>query len=266
MKKPHISTLNHQYKDKVNSLTPFEIYLKHSNEKEISVKQLNKILSEIGNPSLKILDVGSGDGSYLLESLPEDRDIKTIFLEPSKELFTKLKRNTKNNSNYKCINQTFEEFYKINNENFDIVLASHLYHFTQEEYPLFISQLIDLLNKSGTLIWVERGSDEIAEFKKKFKTKLLPDRYSDNWEPRNYKKALSILKDKSDKTELILNSSELKFPYKESLEETIAIVDFYLNIDWISIPESIQKEILEYISERKGIIQQEEGVIIYKKK
>jgi 2-polyprenyl-3-methyl-5-hydroxy-6-metoxy-1,4-benzoquinol methylase len=266
MKKAQISTLNHQYRDKVNSLTPFEIYLKHSNEKDVSTKQLNKILSKIEKTSLKILDVGSGDGTYLLESLPEDKDIKIKFVEPSKELFIKLKHNTKSNSNYKCVSQTFEEFYKINNEKFDIVLASHLYHFTQEEYPLFISQLITLLNDSGVLIWIERGIDEIAEFKKKFKTKLLPNRYPDKWQPRNYKRALSILKEKSVNTKLLLNSSELKFPYKENLEETIAIVDFYLNIDWISIPELTQKEILEYISTRKGILQQQEGVIIYKKK
>jgi SAM-dependent methyltransferase len=266
MKKAQISTLNHQYRDKVNNLTPFEIYLKHSNEKDVSTKQLQKIISRIKKQNLKILDVGSGDGSYLLESLPEDKSFKITFVEPSKELFRKLKENTRNDRNYKCVNQTLEEFYKINNEKFDIVLASHLYHFTQKEYPVFISQLITLLNDSGTLIWIERGIDEIAEFKKKFKIKLLPDRYPDKWQPRNYKRALSILNEKSGKTELILNKSELEFPDINKLNEVIAIVEFYLNIDWISIPQTIQEEILKYISSKKGILQQEEGMITYKKK
>lgn len=265
MKKARISTLNHQYRDKVNNLTPFEIYLKYSNEKEVSIKQLCKILSRFKGKSIKILDVGSGNGTYLLKSLPKDNSFQITFLEPSESLFTKLKENTKNNGNYKCINQTFKEFYKNINEKFDIVLASHLYHFTQKEYPIFISQLISLLNDSGTLIWIERGIDEIAEFKKRFKTKLLPNRYPDKWQPRNYKKALGILKEKSGKTELIINRSELKFPYRENLDETIAIVEFYLNIDWISIPKLIQKKILKFISNRNGTLKQEEGIIIYQK-
>lgn len=265
MKQAQISTLNHQYKDKINSLTPFEIYLQYSNEKEVSIKCLHKILSRFINNSLRILDVGSGDGTYLLKSLPEDKNLEITFLEPSEDPFSKLKKNTKDNSNYKCINQTFKEFYKNTNEKFDIVLASHLYHFTQKEYPIFISQLISLLNNTGTLIWIERGIDEIAEFKKKFKTKLLPNKYSDIWQPRNYKKALEILKKKSDKTELILNHSQLNFPDSDKLDEVIAIVEFYLNIDWISIPKEVQDEILEYISSKNRILQQEEGVIIYKK-
>ncbi len=265
MKQAQISTLNHQYKDKINSLTPFEIYLQHSSEKEVSIKCLHKILSRFKNNSLKILDVGSGDGTYLLKSLPEDKDFEITFLEPSEDPFSKLKKNTKDNSNYKCINQTFKEFYKNTNEKFDIVLASHLYHFTQKEYPIFIFQLIFLLNDTGTLIWIERGIDEIAEFKKRFKTKLLPNRYPDKWQPRNYKKALGILKEKSGKTELIINRSELKFPYRENLDETIAIVEFYLNIDWISIPKLIQKKILKFISNRNGTLKQEEGIIIYQK-
>ena len=31
------------------------------------------------------------------------------------------------------------------------------------------------------------------------------------------------------------------------------------------MPKSIQEEILEYLDERNGVLQQEEGIIIYKK-
>ncbi len=264
MKNPQLSTLNHQYKNKKDTLTPFEIYLKYSNEKEISIKQLHKILCSLKNNSIKILDVGSGDGSYLIESLPENSNFHVLSIEPSKSLYKKLQKNTKNFSNFKTANQTFEEFYKHNDEKFDIVLASHLYHFTQEEYPIFISKLISLLSNKGTLIWIERGIDEITEFKKKFKTKLLPERYPLDWEPRNYKEALGILKKKPGQTKLTLNRSELKLPSNDYLDEIIAIIEFYLNIDWISIPNATQNEILDYILSKK-ILQQEEGVLIYQK-
>lgn len=265
MKRPKLSTLNHQYKNVGDKLTPFEIYLKYSTEKDISIKQLNNILSQSSN-SVKILDIGCGDGSYLLESIPKDSNFEITFLEPSIQLFNKLEKNIQGHENYNSINKTFEEFNLENKEVFDIVLASHLYHFSQSEYPIFLSQLISLLEDSGTLIWIERGIDEITDFKKRFKSKLLPDRYPKDWEPRNYKKALEILKEKSADTELVLNRSVLKFPYKENLDEVMAIVEFYLNIDWTSIPIEVQNEILKYIEEKKGILKQEEGVIIYKKK
>jgi ubiquinone/menaquinone biosynthesis C-methylase UbiE len=264
MNSPQLSTLNHQYKNRKNTLTPFEIYLKYSNEKDVSVKQLHKILSNFKKDSIKILDVGSGDGSYLIESLPKNNSFHITSLEPSKSLYKKLGRNTKKLSNFKTTNQTFEEFYKCNDEKFDIVLASHLYHFPQEEYPIFISQLITVLNDKGTLIWIERGIDEITEFKKKYKTMLLPKRYPLNWIPRNYKRALDILNKKPGQTKLILNRSELNFPSKENLGEIIAIVEFYLNIDWITIHNDIQNEILDYIFSKK-ILKQEEGVLIYQK-
>lgn len=265
MNKSQISPLNHQYRDKVNNLTPFEIYLKYSNEKDVSIKQLNKLLSRYNNKTIKILDVGSGDGSYLLNSLPINNSFKITLIEPSKSLFKNLKKNTENINNYEIFNLTFEDYYRNNNTNYDIVLASHLYHFPQKEYSMFITQLISLLKDSGTLIWIERGLDEIAEFKKKFKTKLLPNRYPSNWQPRNYNRVLSILKEKPGKTELIINNSKLKFPYQENMNETIAIVEFYLNIVWVSIPKSIQKDILKYISNKNGLFKQEEGVLIYEK-
>lgn len=262
MNKAHISKLNHQYHNTKEDVTPFEVYLKYSNEKETSIKQLSKILSNL-NPK-KILDVGCGDGTYLLNSLSNNKDIDITLLEPSKDLYSKLKENTKH-TRYKCINQTFEQFYENNEQAFDLVLASHLYHFTQEEYNILISQLTSLLEDKGTLIWIERGIDDITDFKKKFKTKLLPNRYPNNWEPRNYEKALGILKEKSSDTHLVLNNSVLEFPYKENLDDVIAIVEFYLNIDWSSIPKDIQEEILSYISSKKGIFNQGEGIVIYTK-
>jgi len=265
MKKPQQSVLNHQYKQTVSNLTPFEVYLKYSNEAEVSIVQLNKILSRFKNNQVKILDVGSGDGSYLLQSLPEDNRFKITFLEPSKDLFNKLKKNIQKCNNCVATNKTFEDFYTKNSNKFDIILASHLYHFPTEEYPIFLSQLISLLEDSGTLIWVERGIDEVTYFKKRFKSMLLPDRYPENWQPRNYKKALSILKEQTGEIELILNKSELKFPYKENFDEVIAIVEFYLNIDWISIPVKVQNEILEYIEDKGGVFKQEENMIIFKK-
>lgn len=265
MKAPQLSALNHQYKRTVNTLIPYEIYLKYSTQKDISTIQLQKILSRFKDNQNKLLDVGSGDGLYLLKSLPKDNHFEITFLEPAKDLFKTLKTNIQQYSNCKAINKTFEDFYAENQNKFNIILASHLYHFPEDEYSIFLSQLISLLEDSGTLIWIERGVDEVTDFKTRFKRKLRPDRYPENWEPRYYKKALDILKEESDSTEIIFNESELRFPYEENFDEVIALVEFYLNIDWVSIPTDIQNEILEYIKDKGGILKEEEGIIIFKK-
>lgn len=265
MKAPQLSALNHQYKRTVNTLIPYEIYLKYSTQKDISTIQLQKILSRFKDNQNKLLDVGSGDGLYLLKSLPKDNHFEITFLEPAKDLFKTLKTNIQQYSNCKAINKTFEDFYAESKNKFDIILASHLYHFPEDEYSIFLSQLISLLEDSGTLIWIERGVDEVTDFKTRFKRKLRPDRYPENWEPRYYKKALDILKEESDSTEIIFNESELRFPYEENFDEVIALVEFYLNIDWVSIPTDIQNEILEYIKDKGGILKEEEGIIIFKK-
>ncbi|HHX99321.1 TPA: class I SAM-dependent methyltransferase [Candidatus Dojkabacteria bacterium] len=265
MKKPQLSTLNHQYTQKANTLIPYEIYLKYSTQKDTSTIQLQKILSRFKNNQNRILDVGSGDGSYLLQSLPEENNFEITFLEPAKDLFKTLKTNIQQYSNCKAINETFEDFHAENKNKFDIILASHLYHFPEDEYSIFLSQLISLLEDSGTLIWIERGIDEVTDFKKRFKSMLVPSRYPEDWKPRSYNKALGILKEQSGNTELILNESELRFPYEENFDEVIALVEFYLNIDWISIPIDIQNEILEYIEDKGGVLKEEEGVIIFKK-
>jgi 16S rRNA G966 N2-methylase RsmD len=265
MKIPQLSTLNHQYKRTVNKLIPYEIYLKYSTQKDISTIQLQKILSKFKNNQNKLLDVGSGDGSYLLQSLPKDNNFEITFLEPAKDLFKTLKTNIQQHSNCKAINKTFEDFYAENQNKFNIILASHLYHFPEDEYSILLSQLISLLEDSGTLIWIERGVDEVTDFKTRFKRKLRPDRYPENWEPRYYKKALDILKEESDSTEIIFNESELRFPYEENFDEVIALVEFYLNIDWVSIPTDIQNEILEYIEDKGWVLKEEEGIIIFKK-
>ncbi len=194
MKTPQLSTLNHQYKRTVNTLIPYEIYLKYSTQKDISTIQLQKILSKFKDNQSKLLDVGSGDGSYLLKSLPKENNFTITLLEPAKDLFNKLEKNIQGHNNCKAINKTFEDFYIENKNKFDIILASHLYHFPEDEYSIFLSQLISLLEDTGTLIWIERGVDEVTDFKTRFKRKLRPDRYPENWEPRYYKKSFRYTK------------------------------------------------------------------------
>ncbi|MGI6443957.1 MAG: class I SAM-dependent methyltransferase [Candidatus Dojkabacteria bacterium] len=177
MKKPQLSTLNHQYQRTVNTLIPYEIYLKYSTQKDTSTIQLQKIFSRFknNNNQIKLLDVGSGDGSYLLQSLPKDNHFEITFLEPAKDLFNKLEKNIQEHNNCKAINKTFEDFYAESKNKFDIILASHLYHFPEDEYSIFLSQLISLLEDSGTLIWIERGVDEVTDFKTRIR-KLLQSR------------------------------------------------------------------------------------------
>ena len=266
MKKAQASVFNHQYKkEKKDDFTPFEIYLKHSNAMEISSKRLRKILLELKGDPLKILDVGSNDGSFLIKSLPKGKKVEIIFLEPSKNPFEKLVKNTKQNKEWKCINQTFEDFYQNSKEKYDVVLASHLYHFPRKKYQELLSQLASLLKDSGTLIWIERGIDDITDLKRRFLRILLPSLYPQDWVPRNYKRALEILKEKEGNTELVLNNSVLRFPCTQKLNEIIALVEFFLNIEWSSISETTQNEILEYITVRERVLNEEEGILIYRR-
>jgi 16S rRNA G966 N2-methylase RsmD len=262
---------NHQYNTFNNGITPFEIYLKYSTEKKNSIKELSKILSSPNIKGKDILDVGASDGSYLIDTLLETKykELNSItFIEPSNTLYKVLKKKSKKldeDITINTINKTFEEFYASNNKKFDIVLASHLYHFPRDEYTNFITQLISLVEKSSCLIWVERAPDDIADFKKKFKTQLDPVSYPDSWIPRNYQTVFDILQNMNGICDIFFTESALRFPYNSNLNDTIAIIEFYLNLKWEAIPKVVQKEIFDYLRERNGILKEKEAILVYHK-
>lgn len=273
MNKPTNAKQNHQYIAQNHTPTQFEIYLGYSTEKEVSVKRLSEIFDSLELSEKDILDVGCGDGSYLIDTIANTQsDIQPniTFVEPSKALFKKLLNNTSDiQYNVNCINQKFENFLLNNTKEYDLILASHLYHFSRSEYSSIINDMISLLKPSGTLIWVERAPDDIANFKKKFKTMLIPSQYPTGWKPRDYKYAYEILKKLSESSnhslQLFKNESTLKFPSKDNLNDTIAIIEFYLNIEWSSLSETDKEEILNYIREKKGTFTQREAIIVYTK-
>lgn len=258
------SKQNHQYFSQNNSKTPFETYLNYTNEKENSIKTLSQILKKSIKMNSSLLDIGCGDGSYLLSALKNNKNkTKIDFLEPSKKLYDKLIKNIEGSQNCKSYNYDFETFINNNYKKYDHILASHLYHFPIEQYESFINQILSILKSKGTFIWIERGMDDITEFKREYKTLLLPEKYPKNWIPRDYNRALEILKLQKGVTKLEFSESTLSFPLS-NFSETIKIIEFYLNIDWSTITADNQKEILNYIKRKKGIFKQQEGIIIYK--
>jgi SAM-dependent methyltransferase len=262
---------NHQYGTFYGNLTPFEIYLNYSTEKENSSKELSKILISLEKRERNILDVGCGNGKYLIETISRikaNRFNHITFLEPSKSLFKSLQQNIKSldtDINVSTINKTFEEFYENNNNKFDIILASHLYHFPRNEYSQLIEQLTSLIQDDGYLIWVERAPDDIANFKKKFKPLLDPISYPKDWTPRDYKTVWDILNTLDGECTVYFTESILEFPYKTNLDHTIAIIEFYLNLNWDAIPKEIQGNILDYMDKNRGILKEKEAILVYKK-
>ena len=246
--------------------TPFETFLRYTNEKEKSSTQLAAILQDLLNNESSILDIGTGNGEYLHLTLSKINGLENYnltLLEPSEDLSTQLEARFESIVTKKeihVVSSTLADF--VTEDKFDIILASHLfYHLPRTNWAADLSRMISLLKPGGVLIIVLREKDDAYTFKTQFKPLLFS----------NFTRALlldDILEKLPDNLEVkkLLAPSELNIPYKSSEEDTISIIEFYLNKKWHEIPPSIQKDALDFIETRKGLFKQLDGIAVVKKK
>lgn len=242
-----------EYSNKKDKITPFETFLKYSREKIDSSKVLSRIIrSNLRKSGAKILDIGSGDGSFLkmsLQSAGTPSDIEITLLEPSKDLLEKLKNNSKEfpkNGGVNIINSTWEK-YKGTGK-FDFILASHLYNIRKDEYHKQLKRMLDCLEPNGVLVFILGGEADPQKFQMKFKTML----FGDGFKPTTIDEIVKVFQEISgDDCPLMIeryqSKSEMKIPVTDNRDDAITIIEFALNKFWQDIPADTQEEILNYI-------------------
>lgn len=259
------------YYTKKEKETPFETFLRCSNQKENSSVVVARILkNNSSRKNVKFLDIGTGNGEYLrmiLDKINPKARIDFTLIEPSNDLIGQLRKTINffpRNSTTKIIKKTWEEFEGF--ERFDIILASHLYHIPKEEYKIQLLKMINYLKTKGLLIFILRQEDDVYYFKMKFKPLFLGEKY----QPLILNEALEIFKKLSEKEALLKikifdSKAKLRIPIKNNFNDTITIIEFFLNKKWGKISGQIQKEIISFINKKRGIFEQIDGIALIRK-
>ncbi len=248
--------------------TPFETFLRYTDEKEKSSEELAKVLQAQANGAgLHILDIGTGNGEYLALTLSKMQglsNVKLTLLEPSGDLVKQLKDRFSKllpESQVTVTNTNLEAF--STGETFDIVLASHLfYHITKHDWPLQLGKMLALLKPGGKLIIVLREKDDAYDFKMAFKPLL----FGEDFKALILDDVLAALPDTDNlHVTRYTAKSTLKIPAESNNDDTVAIIEFYLNKQWQGITKSIQHDALEFINKKDNTFEQLDGIAVIEK-
>lgn len=259
-----------EYKKK-NDETPFETFLKYTDEKDKSSTVLAELLRKnTPNKKINFLDIGTGTGEYLEMTLRKSKlsnEIDFVLLEPSGDLVKELKNkvsNLQNKSRLKIIKKTWESYQS--DQKFDLILASHLYHIKRENYHEQLVKMVNYLSNDGVLLFVLRNVDDLYDFKMRFKPKLFGKEYKAQTLDQVVKVFRNISKNDNRLTINRYESvSHLWLPFKKNMPDTIALIEFCLNKYWDDIPEILQAEILAYVKKKRGVFRQVDGIAVVRK-
>lgn len=259
--------VGHKYKNK-NGKIPFEVFLKYSNEKQKGSDIVAKILKNIGlREKIEFLDIGTGNGEFLIYSLKKARLDSVSHLEliePSKDLRRRLKENISTLSLPYTIDSSAWLAYH-SQKRFDIILASHLYHIPISRYVSELSKMVAYLNSGGSLIFILREEDDFYNFKMNFEPRF----FGQNFRARTISDAIDTFKRISNDVPLNItrytSTSELKIPLKSNYEDAIAIIEFCLDQRWDKIPQNMQKEIISYLEKKSCRLKLKDGMVVIRK-
>ncbi len=252
--------------------TPFEIFLKYTDEKDKSSAVLEKILSRLlVKEGMTCLDIGSGNGEYLCLAFSKVRNLKKMIitlLEPSVDLTRRLRRTAKlfpRGTSVRVVCSSFEDF--TTDERFDIVLASHVPLAKDDlaRLPAIYMMMLGLLKPNGVLIVVLREKDDIHRFRTKFKSLIMG---------RNYKSvtigdAEQVLRRIANRLPLRLERlsarAKLRLPYPDNMRDVVTVAEFLLNKHWEEIPADIRDSALAYVRDKHGQLQQIDGFLVVRR-
>jgi cyclopropane fatty-acyl-phospholipid synthase-like methyltransferase len=261
-----MTTIGFEYKNKKTE-TPFETFLRYTDEKEKSAARLAAILQKKLSADSHILDIGTGNGEYLdlaLSKIDGSNGIKLTLVEPSDDLVRQLKSRFEKqplSANLRIVNSDLQSF--DSDEKFDVILMSHLfYHVPRASWTEQLAKALSLLEQGGALIIVLREKDDVYEFKMAFKPLLFDASFKaltidDVLDTLPEITGLSIVKQTA--------IAELKVPFADRSDDTISIIEFFLNKEWHEIPPTIQRSSLEFIKKRAGIFRQLDGIAVIEK-
>lgn len=261
----HMTTAGFEYKKKKTE-TPFETFLRYTDEKEKSVIVLATILQKSLSKTANVLDIGTGNGEYLDLALTKagakaSDGVRLTLVEPSTDLVAQLEsRFTKHFplSHVKVVNSGLQDFKT--KDSFDVILMSHLfYHLPRESWAAELSKALSMLKEGGVLIIVLRGKDDAYDFKMAFKPLL----FDASFKALTIGDVLEVLpKQPALRVEKQLASSELHIPIETDLEDTVSIIEFYLNKEWRDMPAEIQQSAMKFIRDKNGTFKQVDGIAL----
>jgi SAM-dependent methyltransferase len=255
-----MSNAGFEYRNK-NGETPFETFLRYTDEKEKSAEKLAEVTKRHIQPGSRLLDVGTGNGEYLELTLAKanvPEGVQLTLVEPSADLVAQLEKRFEKRmpaADFKVLSTSLQDL--ATEERFDVILMSHLfYHVPRPTWTGELSKALSLLKPEGVLIIVLREEDDAYAFKNAFKPVLF----------ENFAEALTIddvlealPKDVKLKQTKYLAASELRLP-RQNREDTISIIEFYLNKTWDEMPGEVQQGALQFIEEHKGVFKQLDGI------
>jgi len=263
-----MSQVGFEYKNKKNE-TPFETFLRYTDEKEKSAAKLASILEEKMRGSMRILDIGTGNGEYLrlaLSQLPTaTENMELTLVEPSEDLASQLKGRFKDVVQGNKLTVAVSDLQGFKSDGtFDVVLMSHLfYHVSRATWADQLSRALSLLKPGGILVIVLREKDDAYDFKMAFKPQLFDN---PSFKALTLDDVLDVLpRDGSIRITKRLSESALQLPMKESREDTISIIEFYLNKEWDEIPPELQQAAFGFIEEKGSRFKQLDGIAVVEK-
>lgn len=250
--------------------TPFQTFLRYTDEKPQSARVLGQVLEgELLQEGMSFLDIGSGTGDYLQLALGHfncPSSTRFTLLEPSSDLLTALTDQVgqfPDPAKVEIVQATLEGYETA--KPFDIALAAHLYHIPSEEMPNQFLKMLQLVKPGGTLLYVLREIDDAYKFKMEFKSKL----FGESFQAQTLQGNLQIFQQLAQQIPIDITTyraqATLEFPL-DNMDETQAIIEFFLNKRWQEIPEVIQEEALQFIQARNGVFQAIDGIASIKRK
>lgn len=251
------SSTGFEYRNK-KSETPFETFLRYTDEKERSAVELAKVLAERLSDGARLLDIGTGNGEYLhlaLSRLKDVDDIELTLVEPSDDLVRQLKARFKGLlpvRNLRIIQSSLEELES--SELFDVILMSHLfYHVPRSLWAEQLKKVVALLKPGGALLIVLRGEDDVYDFKMAFKPLL----FDPSFKALTIDDVLDVFPE-NEGIQITKQSvtSELRIPLEQNVDDTIAIIEFFLNKEWQEMPRTIQEDAVRFIEAKGSIFKQ----------
>ncbi len=256
-----------EYQSKRGS-TPFEVFLRYSDEKERSSAVLGRLLKKfLRRTGVSLLDVGAGNGEFLrlaLSRVSITRPAELTLLEPSPSLVRRLREAARGLPPKLAVTVKRSALEEYNpRRKFDVILASHL-PFPKYKLPSVYSRLLSWLSPGGSLIVVLRQRDDIHLFRTTFKSQLIGART----QSLTMDDALYVLKRLPVAASLHTSSFQaratLSIPFRTNPSHTKTIVEFLLNRRWRDFPENVRQNVLQHLRKKQGKLQICEGFLVVK--
>lgn len=243
----------------------FEMFLKLSTEKQTDIELLTKALEEHLGERTCFLDVGTGEGSLLAETINKldvNVALNLHLIEPqnnySKLLIEKFEAMTRVNS-VRVYPAKFEAFHS--DIKFDVILSSHvLYHMSSDERHEHITKLLEYLNKDGLLIVILRKKDEVYEFKQRFRTLIEGKDHTST----TIELAEQYFKDKSYSITHYDAEAYTPFPFNSDPEGATQLIEFYLNTLREDIPKKVLNASMQFIHDRGDKLKVADRLLVIK--